>query len=184
MYNIWNRLNALFFFSISVLIAASATTYLSTLLSNPSIQVNSLAINDLKALRPMKEPSSRKMIDRAIFSFDLDADLTNLFNWNVKQVFVFITVEFKTKSSATNQVTIWDSIIPDKSRAVLKYNDAMVKYPLFDQKDQLRGEPVRLVLNWDIMPTTGLLHLGKRKGSHAVSLPAEYCDKECALEKL
>jgi hypothetical protein len=50
------------------------------------------------------------------------------------------------------------------------------------QNTELRGVPVSLSLNWDVMPITGVLYRGKR-GRHTVRLPTEYCnDKECKSE--
>ena len=49
-----------------------------------------------------------------IFYFDLDADLSPVFNWNVKQLFVYVTAEYKSKTNELNQVVIWDKIVLDK----------------------------------------------------------------------
>jgi len=38
--------------------------------------------------------------------FDLNADLTPVFNWNVKQLFVYLVAEYKTKNNQVNQVFI------------------------------------------------------------------------------
>lgn len=36
--------------------------------------------------------------------FDLQADLNPLFNWNAKQLFVFLTAEYETVDNKLNQV--------------------------------------------------------------------------------
>jgi signal peptidase complex subunit 3 len=43
--------------------------------------------------------------EQAFLQFDIDADLTGLWNWNVKQLFVFLMAEYQTKHSKLNQVT-------------------------------------------------------------------------------
>lgn len=48
--------------------------------------------------------------------FSLDADLSSLFTWNTKQVFVYVTAEWPEPGgeggrNATSQAVIWDSII-------------------------------------------------------------------------
>jgi len=37
--------------------------------------------------------------DRAVLRFNLDADLSSVFHWNVKQLFVFVTAEYTTKTN-------------------------------------------------------------------------------------
>jgi hypothetical protein len=40
--------------------------------------------------------TGRQPGDRATITFDLDADLTDVFDWNVKQLFVYITITYQT----------------------------------------------------------------------------------------
>jgi len=42
--------------------------------------------------------------DLGYIMFDLQADLTPLFNWNAKQLFVFLTAEYETTDNKLNQV--------------------------------------------------------------------------------
>ncbi|ROW11703.1 hypothetical protein VPNG_05573 [Cytospora leucostoma] len=63
--------------------------------------------------------STRKE-EYAIIKFSLEADLSSLFNWNTKQVFVYVTAEWPADGSsdsnnATNQAVIWDQIITSPS---------------------------------------------------------------------
>lgn len=55
--------------------------------------------------------------DQAILSLGINADLRSVFNWNVKQLFVYITAEYETEANVLNQVVVWDSIINDVSQA-------------------------------------------------------------------
>lgn len=65
---------------------------------------------------------SSKKEEYASIRFDLDADLSSLFTWNTKQVFVYVTAEWDDEgvksavnATATNQAVIWDSIITSPS---------------------------------------------------------------------
>ena len=40
--------------------------------------------------------SSTKAVEYAFLKFDLDADLSSLFNWNTKQVFAYVVADYKT----------------------------------------------------------------------------------------
>lgn len=64
---------------------------------------------------------SQKKEEYAIIKFSLEADLSSLFTWNTKQLFVYVTAEWPSAGgsgsgqNATNQAVIWDSIITSPS---------------------------------------------------------------------
>lgn len=43
--------------------------------------------------------AGKKKNDLGFFNFDLDVDLAPLFNWNVKQLFLYLTAEYTTKQN-------------------------------------------------------------------------------------
>lgn len=49
--------------------------------------------------------ASREKNDLGFLTFDLQTDLTPLFNWNVKQLFLYLTAEYETEANHINQVT-------------------------------------------------------------------------------
>lgn len=53
-------------------------------------------------------------MEYAHITFDLDADLTSLFTWNTKQLFVWISASYPstTPGVPASEVIIWDAIIP------------------------------------------------------------------------
>lgn len=68
-------------------------------------------------------------------NFDLDADLSSLFNWNTKQVFVYLTAEYNggaKREDISNKVTFWDKIIVDKKDSVLKLRNQRGAYSVYD----------------------------------------------------
>ena len=54
----------------------------------------------------------------------IDADLRSVFNWNVKQLFVYITAEYETEANVLNQVVVWDTIVNDVSQARRRHTQA------------------------------------------------------------
>jgi len=58
---------------------------------------------------------STKKEEYAIIKFSLDADLSSLFTWNTKQVFVYVTAEWggmaRDNVTAVNQAVVWDQIV-------------------------------------------------------------------------
>ncbi len=107
-------------------------------------------------------PYSRN--DRASFVFSLHADLRPVFHWNVKQLFVYITAHYATKSLGegdeafdVNNVVVWDHIVRKKENALLHVEYLRNKYPLVDKGNHLRGAKVTFKINWDITPHTGVI---------------------------
>ena len=97
--------------------------------------------------------------DQAILSLGVDADLRSVFNWNVKQLFVYITAEYETEANVLNQAVVWDTIINSPEHAWIRSDMVVNKYSLTDQGYGLKGNNVTLVLNWNTVPSTGLLTL-------------------------
>lgn len=95
-------------------------------------------------------------------SFDLSADLTPLFNWNTKQVFVYLTAEYDGKSAGSGStVTYWDKIINDKKDAVLNMKNVKSKYSVWDVEKSFRGRNATLKLQWNVQPWVGPLTFGE-----------------------
>ena len=65
------------------------------------------------------------------------ADLSPLFNWNVKQLFLYLTAEYETKTNKVNQVVLWDKIIQRGENAVLDYRSMNTKYYFWDDGNGL-----------------------------------------------
>lgn len=106
-------------------------------------------------------------------SFDLDADLTPLFNWNTKQVFVYLTASYdgKLKSTVKSEVTLWDSIITDKETAHISLKNARSKYSVWDIEEKLSARDLTFKLHWNIQPWIGTLVFGETQGTSSVVLP-------------
>jgi len=113
--------------------------------------------------------------DQAFILIDLQADLRVLWNWNVKQIFAWVTAEH-TNNAKYHQEVLWDRIITKKEHAKLNLTNERLEYPLTDKERHLRGLPVNLTLRWDIMPTVGILKQGGGLGHNFVqlTLPDKY----------
>ena len=112
-------------------------------------------------------------VDRALLSFDVQADLTPAFHWNLKQLFVFVLAEYQTPKNELNQVILWDRIVETEEQAKLDERNIYVKYALIDQANELRNTSINYFLVWDHMPVTGRLFMDKGFGSKKI-LPKEY----------
>uniref|UniRef100_K3X1H1 Signal peptidase complex subunit 3 n=1 Tax=Globisporangium ultimum (strain ATCC 200006 / CBS 805.95 / DAOM BR144) TaxID=431595 RepID=K3X1H1_GLOUD len=172
MYSVWTRANAVFFTSLMALAVMCTLTSFSTYLHEATPIVTTLQLNKLHSLR-----NYRDRTDRATLSFDLDADLSSVFNWNVKQLFVYVVAEYESEKNVKNQVVIWDKIVQTKDVAAkLQFHNEGVEYFLSDQYDQLRGTNVTLRLEWDVMPVCGRLFVYSA-GRSSFVLPSTYQGK-------
>ncbi|RCK63792.1 Microsomal signal peptidase subunit 3 [Candida viswanathii] len=108
---------------------------------------------------------NRKPKENSKIQFDVRTDLTPLFNWNTKQVFVYLTAEYPGKSEgSSNKVTFWDKIITDKKDAVLDLTAQRGKYSVWDVEKSFRGRNATVKLEWNIQPYIGPLIFGETEG--------------------
>merc|ERR1712110_994886 len=75
--------------------------------------------------------------DAAFLTFDLEVDTKDLFNWNVKQLFMYLVVTYQTDKNDINEVVIWDKIVwrkdmLKKKKSTVTYTKAKNKYYFFD----------------------------------------------------
>lgn len=106
-------------------------------------------------------------------SIEFRIDLRSVFNWNTKQLFVFVVAEYETSSNVVNQVVIWDKIVQKRKQAKLKVKNQRTDYFLADQYDELRNTNIKLKLMWDIMPTCGRIFIHEKAGGH-FQMPTVY----------
>lgn len=95
--------------------------------------------------------------DEAYLAFEIDANLTSVWSWNVKELFVFIGAEYASKQRKVNSVSLWDRTIERKEDAVLSLPYVRNKYKLVDSWHNLRGMPFNLTLYWNVIPVVGRL---------------------------
>ncbi|GMM49434.1 signal peptidase complex subunit [Starmerella bacillaris] len=118
--------------------------------------------------------------ENARFAFDMDVDLTGLFNWNTKQVYAYVTIDYDTMSTSSglinqNSLVIWDTIIESPDRANLTMKNARSKYSVYDIQSAFGSlnREVSISLRWNIQPRLGFLSYGvtRSKNQMKVVLP-------------
>ncbi|KAG5978786.1 hypothetical protein E4U55_005941, partial [Claviceps digitariae] len=107
---------------------------------------------------------SSKKEEYAIIKFSLDADLSSLFTWNTKQLFVYVTAEWPSSSSSsnvTNSAVIWDSIITNPSADHLQNIGPVGMKKL---KKSAEGKTID--------PSRGLLKLKNQRPKYQITHPS------------
>lgn len=169
-----SRANTIFAFTLSVMAALTFGCFLTTAFNHHKAPIN---IGTAKAIvkNVPDYSASREKNDLGFITFDLQADLTNIFNWNVKELFLYLTAEYKTRSNIINQVVLWDKIIERGDNAKLDYRSMNTKYYFWDDGHGLKGnENVTLSLSWNVIPNAGTLPKIQGVGSHKFTFPDEY----------
>ncbi|KAH7441281.1 hypothetical protein KP509_03G032100 [Ceratopteris richardii] len=154
MHTFLYRLNAVLSFALlalaAICIAASMTDMIHK--SNPSVDIKVLKFDGLREIYGN---------DEARVALNISADLSSIFSWNTKQLFVFVAAEYTTPKNSWNQISLWDSIITAKEDAVfqaLEYN----KYAFIDQGKNFRGLSFNLTMYWHVMPKTTMMYIGSK----------------------
>eukprot|EP00299_Pterocystis_sp_00344_P004732 c16004_g1_i1.p1 GENE.c16004_g1_i1~~c16004_g1_i1.p1 ORF type:complete len:182 (+),score=26.89 c16004_g1_i1:47-547(+) len=150
MHSPLQRLNQVFMFSVTLFACQGFVANILALLEpeNPEVAVSFRNINLVR---------SKFNTDQANIEFDLSADLSTVFNWNTKQLFIMVVAEYQTTQNVRNEVVVWDHIIPSKEDAKFTRTGLKPEYHLRDLGFGLRSNNVTLLLKWNYMPNSGLL---------------------------
>ncbi|KAM7194969.1 signal peptidase complex subunit SPC3 [Naviculisporaceae sp. PSN 640] len=122
MYSSLVRLQNTFGFFTTVIFVVAAVIASTDLITPRAPVVSTLKTNSVQVVRGRPHYYSSKKEEYAVIKFSLEADLSSLFTWNTKQVFVYVTAEWPQTAAAIakgnvteNQAVIWDQIITSPS---------------------------------------------------------------------
>ncbi|KAI9890339.1 MAG: hypothetical protein M1814_004249 [Vezdaea aestivalis] len=190
MHSALVRLQNVFGFFTTVVFCVAALVSLSVILypQNPSATIS---LRNVQVARGRPHYYSTKREEYATVKFDLDADLNSLFNWNTKQLFIWVTATWPPSKAGPNtpfsEAVIWDQIIPAAAnqnpnlslsrrrsrlapptlaeRGKLKLKNQKAKYQINDVKGKIANvNNATLSLHWNVQPWVGAL-LWKGSGS-------------------
>ncbi|KAJ3524677.1 hypothetical protein NM688_g8521 [Phlebia brevispora] len=107
-------------------------------------------------------------------SIQIPADLTPLFNWNTKQLFLYVQAEYTNAQGVYNEVVIWDKIIRSKEEANLTLSGRN-KYVFRNLgKSWKNVGPANYTLKYNVMPYVGILTYGEAaRTSDSIPFPEQ-----------
>ncbi|KAK2779522.1 hypothetical protein FQN53_001345 [Emmonsiellopsis sp. PD_33] len=114
MHSALNRVQSVFGFFTTVAFVLASLTALSVVL-HPAAPATSVEVSNVQVIKGRPHYYATKREEYAQIKFDLDADFSSLFNWNTKDVFVYVLASYPSSSNNKNLTTesiIWDTIIP------------------------------------------------------------------------
>ncbi|KAL8944676.1 MAG: hypothetical protein Q9211_000487 [Gyalolechia sp. 1 TL-2023] len=117
MHSALVRVQNVFGFFTTVAFCTAIVVALSVTLI-PQAPSADIELRNVQVVKGRPHYHSAKKEEYAHIKFDLEADLTSLFNWNTKQLFVWITATYPSKlpSEPSSQAVIWDTIIRSESQ--------------------------------------------------------------------
>lgn len=176
MNSLTTRANAMFAFTITILGVMTALCAFSTFFK-PYDQTVNVRINTGRRLVKSVADfgSGRKTNDLGHISFDLDADFARTFDWNTKELFLYLTAHYTTKDNVKNQVVLWDHIMRRGDPTKLELRNQNTKYYFFDDGFGLKGNPnITLTLTMNVIPNAGVLATATPQTLHQFAFPSTY----------
>ena len=136
MNSVLNRLNLVGFFALWALGLAALLSAITGAFqpSAPYIRIYNPELTSYGTHVGTMMYHTQKRGQTAELRFDLDMELSTLFNWNVKQLFVWVSAEYPTKGYRSNRVTVWDTVVDaaDRAEADMYLENQVAKYRLTD----------------------------------------------------
>jgi len=147
-------------FVVAALIAASD-------LLAPRTPKATVSVKDVQVVRGRPHYYSTKKEEYAIIRFSLSADLSSLFTWNTKQLFVYVSASWPNSTlgdegqgQMVNEAVIWDTIITNPSADHLQnIGPAAMKKLVKSSKGKT------------IDPSRGKLELKNQKAKYQITSP-------------
>ncbi|KAF9030814.1 signal peptidase subunit [Hymenopellis radicata] len=170
MHSIISRINNVSAFLSSCLMCLLGAIALSSFVFTADPK-GDLAIASVKVYPAKLQRYPREKQEMAFVNFNISADLTPLFNWNTKQLFLYLEAEYENNQGVLNEVVIWDRIVRRKEDAVINVAGKN-KYHFKELSRQFRGvRAANYTLKYNLMPHVGLLTYGEAATSPA---PVEF----------
>jgi len=177
MHTFLSRLNALFAFSLSIVALLTLMFALSTSYKS----YDKLAKIDIKTVRslvrrmPDYNMPNAKENDLGMVQFNMDADFEDCFDWNVKQLFIYLTANYKTADNVLNQIVLWDYILNRGENGQLRLRNQNPEYYMWDDGFGLKGNNnITLTLSMNIIPNAGFLQIANSPVVHTFAFPDTY----------
>ncbi|KAH9931175.1 signal peptidase subunit [Epithele typhae] len=175
MHTVYSRINnvsAMVSTCVMVLLGAiSLSSFLFTADPKGAIGVSSIKVFPGNARR-----YANKHQDFSFVNFNITADLSPLFNWNTKQLFLYVSAEYEGTKGTKNEVVIWDSIVRKKEDAMLQSFEGKNKYAFRELSASFKhAAPAHYTLKYNVMPYVGVLTYGEAaRTEEPVSFPESH----------
>ncbi|ORY05128.1 signal peptidase 22 kDa subunit [Basidiobolus meristosporus CBS 931.73] len=162
MYNIIQRLSAVGAFTLSVFFVLLGAVAVFTPFQATSpvaeVSIRTAKIQHGRYGDRFLEYYHSPPADYVFLKFDLEADLSSLFRWNTKQLFVYVVAEYESSKYGVNQIVLWDRIIQSADDAKFKLRGYKNKYAFMDINPRFeQGQIGNISVHWNVVPHVGFM---------------------------
>ncbi|CZS94180.1 related to SPC3-signal peptidase subunit [Rhynchosporium agropyri] len=156
------RAQNVFGFFTTVAFAVAALVAFSDIFAPRTPSASLLIVKDVQVVKGRPHYYSPKKEEYAVIRFSLTADLSSLFNWNTKQVFVYVSASWPnaTSTELVNEAVIWDTIITNPSADHLQNLGPAAMKKL-----------VRSAKGKSVDPSRGKIDLKNQKAKYQITAP-------------
>lgn len=177
MHNALNRLQTTFGFFTSCAFTLIGVTSVLSILPFPAFIDSpqaSIVARDVQIAKGIPQAYNRKPGELASIRFDLNADLSPLFTWNTKQLFVYVTANYPTKDGQMAESVIWDMIIPATATPWSLQTLRQQYFPDEKMKRRARMEAKRKRKDnkTTALPKPGVLSIRNQKPKYRITDPS------------
>ncbi|KAK9476014.1 signal peptidase 22 kDa subunit [Lipomyces japonicus] len=173
MHSNVQRVQQYFGFLTTVVLSLAVALSLTSIILDQFITVPSSSISldtlNVRYGRPQIGYDTRRQ-EYAFMTFDLSADLSSLFNWNTKQLFVYVAATYPGRPYS-NKIVVWDTIIRDKQDAYISLKNQTADYAIYDVTGKFNGRNATLSLEWNVQPYVGILTWNKSPEKTRITFP-------------
>eukprot|EP00127_Corallochytrium_limacisporum_P002363 Clim_evm4s119 gene=Clim_evmTU4s119 len=175
MHDILTRGNGLLAQSVSALLTIFAVLTLLTALNLPEPKVN-FSLAEI-SLSPSGIGKVRQ--DKLWMQYDVDADFTELMNFNTKEIFVTVNVAYDGDNGEHNEFVVWNRFIKNWRDAHFHFGErdliTSTKHGLeyTDLAQRMRGKKASIFIKWYLIPVAGILREGETKAI-PIDFPVDY----------
>ncbi|KAF8472989.1 signal peptidase 22kDa subunit [Russula ochroleuca] len=160
MHSIYARVNNVSATISTIVMVLLGAMALSSFVFNPH-PTGSLEVTSVKVFAGETRRYPHRRQEYAFVTFNITADLSSLFNWNTKQLFVYLEAEYTNAKGVRNEVVFWDRIVRRKEDAVMAVSGKN-KYPFRDVSAKFKGSTAaNYTLKYNLMPFVGILTYGE-----------------------
>ena len=153
MHNVTARINSSFFYGVTVIAILAALNLTSSFFIDQPFSADLVKIVNTKLYT-----NSRFNWDEAEIELTLKADLTGVYNWNIKLIYLYIEIDYF--SPERNQVIVWDKIIwrDQYSKVLVELKNSKPKYLIKTKSHDLLAREANATLKWEVVPIAGFVY--------------------------
>ena len=124
----------------AVAISAFMTTHFLEKTTDVSLKIHKTQV---KKLQEFQDQTGKN--DAGFLTFDIEFDSRPLWNWNTKQLYLYLVCTYQTENNDINDVTVWDKyIIRDQYQHKISQKVSFKKY-------KNKYSAFEIVLLWNVV---------------------------------